>query len=151
MIPKPFWLDDDTLIAFHTENLQRFGGPEGIRNVNMLEFALARPENKHAYASVFDLAGLAAAYTYGIARNHPFVNGNKRAAYVAMEVFLLLNGFALEFYEADATTTFLSLPAGDLSEDQLATWIRDHVVRAKAYRVCAPGDLRMHSPAWHHA
>ena len=128
MIPTPFWLDRDTVIAFHYENLQRFGGPEGIRDIALLESALARPENKHVYASEFDLAGLAAAYAYGIARNHPFIDGNKRAAYVAMEVFLLVNGFALELDEADAITTFLSLAAGDLTEDQLATWIRDHMV-----------------------
>jgi death on curing protein len=128
MIPEPNWLDTEAVITFHYENLQRFGGPEGIRDMTLLESALARPINKHAYASEFDLAGLAAAYAFGIARNHPFVDGNKRAAYVAMEVFLLINGFALELDEDDAITTFRALAAGDLSEDQLATWIRNHMV-----------------------
>jgi death on curing protein len=128
MIPEPFWLDPETVIAFHNENLQRFGGPEGIRDRTMLESALARPINKHAYASEFDLAGLAAAYASGIARNHPFVDGNKRAAFVAMEVFLMINGFELELDDDDAITTFLSLAAGDLTEDELATWIREHMV-----------------------
>lgn len=127
MIPEPFWLDVDVVIAFHQENLQRFGGPEGLRDRSLLESALARPINKHAYAAEFDLAGLAAAYAYGIARNHPFVDGNKRAAYIAMETFLMLNGFNLELDEQDAITTFLSLAAGDLSEDDLATWIREHM------------------------
>jgi death on curing protein len=125
---EPFWLDLDAVIAFHNENLQRFGGPEGIRDKSMLESALSRPINKHAYASEFDLAGLAAAYAFGIARNHPFIDGNKRAAFVAMEVFLLINGYELELEEGDAITTFISLAAGDLCEDQLATWINDHMV-----------------------
>lgn len=128
MIPEPFWLDAEAAITFHNENLQRFGGPEGIRDMTLLESALARPINKHAYAAEFDLAGLAAAYAFGIARNHPFVDGNKRAAYVAMEVFLLINGYMLELDEEDAIATFRALAAGDLSEDQLATWIRDHMV-----------------------
>jgi death on curing protein len=128
MIPEPFWLDGETVIAFHNENLQRFGGPEGIRDMTMLESALSRPINKHAYASEFDLAGLAAAYAFGIARNHPFVDGNKRAAYVAMEVFLLINGYELELEDDNAITTFRALAAGDITEDQLAAWIRDHMV-----------------------
>jgi death on curing protein len=128
MISEPFWLDPDMVIAAHNENLQRFGGPEGIRDITMLESALGRPINKHAYASEFDLAGLAAAYAFGIARNHPFVDGNKRAAYIAMEVFLIINGFDLELDESDAIVTFLTLAAGELSEDKLATWIRDHMV-----------------------
>jgi death on curing protein len=128
MIPEPFWLDPETVIAFHNENLQRFGGPEGIRDRTMLESALARPINKHAYTAEFDLAGLAAAYAFGIARNHPFVDGNKRAAYVAMEVFLMINGFDLEIEDEDAIATFRALAAGDLSEDELATWIRAHMV-----------------------
>jgi death on curing protein len=128
MIPEPFWLDREVVIDFHNENLQRFGGPEGIRDLTMLESALARPINKHTYASEFDLAGLAAAYAFGIARNHPFVDGNKRAAFVAMEVFLLINGFSLEIDETDAIATFLALAAGELTEDQLASWIREHTV-----------------------
>jgi death on curing protein len=128
MIPEPFWLDPETVIAFHYENLQRFGGPEGIRDMTILESALARPINKHAYTSELDLAGLAAAYAFGIARNHPFVDGNKRAAYVAMEVFLLINGYELELEEDNAIATFRALAAGDITEDQLATWIRDHII-----------------------
>jgi death on curing protein len=128
MIPEPFWLDPETVIAFHNENLQRFGGPEGIRDRTMIESALARPINKHAYASELDLVGLAAAYAFGIARNHPFVDGNKRAAFVAMEVFLMINGFDLELEDEDAIATFRALAAGDLTEDELATWIREHMV-----------------------
>jgi death on curing protein len=128
MTPEPFWLDAEAVITFHNENLQRFGGPDGIRDMTMLESALARPINKHAYASEFDLAGLAAAYAFGIARNHPFIDGNKRVAYVAMEVFLLINGYTLELDEDDAIATIRTLAAGDLAEDQLASWLRDHMV-----------------------
>jgi death on curing protein len=96
--------------------------------MTMLESALARPINKHAYTSELDLAGLAAAYAFGIARNHPFVDGNKRAAYVAMEVLLLMNGYELELDEHDTIATFRALAAGDITEDQLAAWIRDYMV-----------------------
>jgi death on curing protein len=127
MIPEPVWLDRDMVVAFHSESLQRFGGPEGIRDEGMLESALGRPVNKHAYAAEFDLAGLAAAYAFGIARNHPFVDGNKRAAYLAMEVFLVINGFDLELDDADAIATFLGLAAGEVSEEELADWIRERM------------------------
>jgi death on curing protein len=128
MIPEPEWLVLGIVIAFHHENLQRFGGPSGIRDQTMLESALDRPKNKHAYAAEYDLAALAAAYAFGIARNHPFVDGNKRAAYVAMETFLELNGFDIEISDDSGIETFRALAAGTLSEEDLATWIRDNMV-----------------------
>lgn len=127
MIPEPVWLDRDSVIAFHEESLQRFGGPSGVRDWTMLDSALARPQNKHAYAAEFDLAGLAAAYAYGIARNHPFIDGNKRAAYLAMEVFLIINGFDLDVADEDAIAAFLGLAAGEVGEEELAAWIRERM------------------------
>jgi death on curing protein len=127
MIPEPVWLDRDSVIAFHEESLQRFGGPSGVRDRTMLDSALARPQNKHAYAAEFDLAGLAAAYAYGIARNHPFIDGNKRAAYLAMEVFLIISGFDLDVADEDAIAAFLGLAAGEVGEEELAAWIRERM------------------------
>lgn len=127
MIPEPVWLDRDSVIAFHEESLQRFGGPSGVRDWTMLDSALARPQNKHAYAAEFDLAGLAAAYAYGIARNHPFIDGNKRTAYLAMEVFLIINGFDLDVADEDAIAAFLGLAAGEVGEEELAAWIRERM------------------------
>jgi death on curing protein len=111
----------------HLQGLQMFGGPEGLRDDNMLESALARPINQFHYNNDVDIARLAATYAFGIARNHPFVDGNKRAAFLAIGLFLGKNGYSLEADRADATVTILSLAAGTLSEDDLATWIRDHM------------------------
>lgn len=105
-----------------------FGGPEGLRDDTMLESALGRPVNQFHYGGAVDLALLAAAYAFGIARNHPFVDGNKRAAFLAVGLFLGKNGQALQADQTDAIATFLSLAAGDLSEDELATWIRKRMV-----------------------
>jgi death on curing protein len=128
MVPEPTWIERAVVLAFHSESLQRFGGLEGIRDEGLLDSALSRPVNKHTYAAELDLAGLAAAYAYGIARNHPFLDGNKRAAFLAMEVFLAINRFSLEVEDADAIATFLMLAAGEVSEDQLADWIRARMV-----------------------
>jgi death-on-curing protein len=128
VLHEPVWLDTNTLIALHRECLARFGGPEGIRDRGMLESATGRPRNQQAHADHVDLAALAAAYAFGIARNHPFVDGNKRTAFIAMELFLLLNGQHLELDEPDAIATFLGLAAGSLSEQELADWIRERMV-----------------------
>jgi death on curing protein len=104
-----------------------FGGPEGLRDDNMLESALARPMNQFHYDNQVDLAHLAAAYAFGIARNHPFVDGNKRAAFLAIGLFLGKNGYLLEADQADATRIILALAAGTLTEDELATWIRTRI------------------------
>jgi death on curing protein len=127
-VKEPRWISRGGLVRGHLQGLQMFGGPEGLRDENMLESALARPINQFHYDNEVDMAHLAAAYAFGIARNHPFVDGNKRAAFLAIGLFLGKNGYTLEADQADATRTILALAAGDVTEEQLATWIRDHMV-----------------------
>ena len=122
---EPEWLDVNILLDVHAEQLVLFGGPDGVRDLGLLESALARPMNKFAYGET-DLAALAAAYGFGIARNHPFVDGNKRAAFAAIIVFLGLNGIDLVVPPANATAMILALAASDVSEESLAVWIRDN-------------------------
>lgn len=122
---EPVWLSVELVIAIHDRQLKEFGGPPGIRDQGMLESALDRPRNKFAYGEE-DLAALAAAYAYGIARNHPFVDGNKRASLLAMVVFLDLNGIDFDVPEAEIAAIILALAAGEVGEDGLARWIRDN-------------------------
>ncbi len=124
---EPRWITRDGLVRLHLQSLQMFGGPEGLRDENMLESALSRPVNQFLYASELDIAALAAAYAFGIARNHPFVDGNKRAAFLALGLFLGKNGYLLEASQPEAIAKILSLAAGDLTEDELATWIRANI------------------------
>ena len=122
---EPEWLDIDIMIDVHAEQLALFGGPDGIRDLGLLESALARPQNKFAYGET-DLAALVAAYVFGIARNHPFIDGNKRAAFASMIVFLGLNGVDFIVPPENATAMVLSLAAGEVSEESLTRWIRDN-------------------------
>jgi death-on-curing protein len=124
-VNEPIWLDVEILIDLHAEQLALFGGPDGIRDQGMLESALGRPINKFAYGET-DLAALAAAYVFGIARNHPFVDGNKRAAFGALIVFLGLNEVDFLVPPESATAMILSLAAGEVSEESLTRWIRDN-------------------------
>ena len=114
------------MLAIHEAQLAEHGGMAGVRDENLLASALARPHNVEAYGDKPDVAALAAAYAFGIARNHPFFDGNKRTAFVLMELFLNLNGWRLEGSDADCITTMLALAAGDLSEENLASWLREH-------------------------
>ena len=109
----------------HERQLAEHGGGEGIRDAGLLESALQRPLNKFGYNQP-DLFDLAAAYAYGIARNHPFVDGNKRMALVACRTFLLLNGYQLAATGQEKYKTFIGLAAGELDEDALAAWLREH-------------------------
>ena len=122
---EPIWLDVDEIIDMHAEQLARFGGPEGVRDRGLLESAMSRPVNQWHYGQT-DMAALAAAYAFGLARNHAFVDGNKRIAFHAMMVFL--RGNAIEFAPepAHATAIILSLAAGEVSEESLTRWIRDN-------------------------
>ena len=122
---EPEWLDVAIMLDVHAEQLALFGGPEGVRDSGLLESALARPINKFAYGET-DLASLAAAYAFGIAKNHPFVDGNKRAAFASLIVFLGLNGIDFAPPPEAATAVILSLAAGEVSEESLARWIRDN-------------------------
>jgi len=128
-VTEPEWLDTDIVLDIHAEQLAIFGGGDGMRDLALLESALARPLNKFAYGET-DIAALAAAYAFGIARNHLFVDGNKRAAFGAMIVFLGLNGIDLDVPPEDATAIILEVAAGEINEDGLARWLRDNWPKA---------------------
>ena len=119
------WVTVAVAQAAHAEQLAEHGGGEGVRDLGLLERAMARPLNLVGYGRP-DAADLAASYAYGIARNHPFVDGNKRTAAVVSETFLVLNGYALNATDAELVVAFLALAAGDLSEEELADWFRTH-------------------------
>lgn len=122
---EPIWLSVRDVVALHAEQLAIFGGPPGLRDAGMLNSALARPRHKWSYGEK-SLAKLAAAYGFGIARNHPFVDGNKRAAFVSLTVYLRINGIAFAPEQALATAAMLALAAGEIDEDDLAGWITDY-------------------------
>jgi len=120
------WVDIEVALAAHDEQLAEHGGAPGMRDRAMLESALARPLNLIAYGEP-DVADLAAAYAYGIARNHPFVDGNKRTALVVSETFLLINGYELTASNAEVVVAFVALAAGELDVPVLADWFRSHI------------------------
>jgi len=122
------WIDVETLRVLHAEQLAIFGGLPGLRDEGLLESAMARPMNRAAYGDV-DVHELAAAYAFGLARNHPFADGNKRAALIASELFLNANGFELTASDDEVISTFLALAAGEISEAALADWFRARVQR----------------------
>lgn len=126
---EPKWLTLEQVLAAHERQLRQFGGPSGLRDAGLLESALARAVNKWAYGER-GMAALAAAYAYGLARNHPFIDGNKRAAFVAMVLFLRLNGVRFAPDPAEATVAILGLAAGEISEESLARWISDRLPAA---------------------
>ncbi len=123
---EPVWVDRQALILLHGETLAEHGGPEGIRDNGLLDSALARPVNLHAYEPATDLERLAAAYVIGIARNHPFVDGNKRVAFLVLGLFLALNGRRLTADKVEATRAMLGVAAGEVGEEDLAEWLRAH-------------------------
>lgn len=123
------WVTREVALAAHAEQLAEHGGGEGVRDAGLLESAMMRPRNLAAYGEP-DAAALAAAYAYGIARNHPFVDGNKRTAAVVSEAFLALNGWTLGASDAELVVAFLALAAGELGEEELADWFRGHVAGA---------------------
>ncbi|MEM6493505.1 MAG: type II toxin-antitoxin system death-on-curing family toxin [Pseudomonadota bacterium] len=127
MTRKWTWIVTEVALAAHAEQLTEHGGGDGIRDIGALESAMARPRNLADYGQP-DAAALAAAYAYGIARNHPFVDGNKRTAAVVSETFLMLNGCALDATDAEVVVAFVALAAGELTEDELADWFRQRIV-----------------------
>jgi death-on-curing protein len=129
-VTEPRWLDTNIVLDVHAEQLALFGGADGVRDLGLLESALARPVNKFSYGET-DLAALAAAYAFGLAKNHPFIDGNKRAAFASIIVFLGLNGFDFDVPSEQATVIIMALAAGEVSEDSLARWIRDNWPNAK--------------------
>ena len=117
------WIDKRLLLILHDESLAEHGGAGGLRDEGLLDSALARPLNLLVYGEP-DTADLAAAYGVGLAKNHAFVDGNKRAAFLSVGLFLALNGYRLNAAQADATLTVMSLAAGDIDEAEFARWIR---------------------------
>jgi death-on-curing protein len=121
------WLREDVVVAMHSEQIAEHGGRPGIRDAVLLSSALIRPQNQAAYgvSSVFDLA---AAYAFGIISNHPFLDGNKRAGFLAAYVFLNLNGWELMASEAEVVTAVLALTVKEMDEAGLSKWLKDHTL-----------------------
>jgi death-on-curing protein len=123
---EPRWLARMVVDAIHSDQLREHGGLPGVRDENVLESALARAQQKWHYGKNTDIPVLAAAHAFGLVRNHPYRDGNKRIGFLAMVAFLGINGYAFEATDADVVTQFVALAAGEVSEDQLADWIRKH-------------------------
>lgn len=126
---EPRWLSRLVVDAIHNDQLREHGGLPGIRDENVLESALARPQQKWHYAEKPDIATLAAAYGFGLVKNHPYRDGNKRIGFLAMVTFLGINGYDLKVTDADVVTEVLALADGGVSEEELADWIRKHTAK----------------------
>jgi death on curing protein len=124
---EPQWISKKALVLLHEESLAEFGGARGMRDTGLLESALARPKNIHAYNPAATVPELAASYGYGIARNHAFVDGNKRAAFLSIGLFLASNGYRLTASPVDAIEAMLGVAAGTMSEQELSVWIGKNV------------------------
>ena len=122
----PIWLSSDLIEAVHERQLIEHGGGTGVRDRGRLESALARPQQLHAYGEDVDVVALAASYAFGLSRNHPFVDGNKRTAAVACELFLELNGHQLLAEDSELYPVFMALAAGEMEEEGLLDWLRHH-------------------------
>ena len=125
----PVWVEKEALLLLHLKSLARFGGAEGLRDEGLLESALARPKNAVHYEGQTDIAALAAAHAYGLARNHPFVDGDKRMAFMAMGVFLAINGWDLKADAVEAIQAMTALADGAIDEGQLAAWLKRNINR----------------------
>jgi death-on-curing protein len=123
------WVVDSIALAIHEAQLAEHGGLPGLRDEGLFLSAMARPQNQAAYGDRPDAADVAAAYAFGLARNHAFLDGNKRTAFVVMELFLNLNGWTLDADDANCIATMEAVAAGDLPEKDLATWLRSHITR----------------------
>jgi death-on-curing protein len=127
--PEPRWLPRVVVDAIHDDQVREHGGLPGLRDENALEAALARPQQKWHYAARVSIAGLAAAYGFGLARSHPYRDGNKRTAFLAMVTFVELNGYVFDATDAEVVAEMLALADGRVPEEELAGWVRRHVVR----------------------
>ncbi len=123
------WISRRALLYLHSASLATFGGSSGVRDEGLLDSALARPQNRFLYAPESDLCELAASYGFGITKNHPFIDGNKRAAFHSVGLFLAINGCELIADQVDAIQTMLSLAAGEISEEEFAVWVRKNTKR----------------------
>jgi death-on-curing protein len=137
------WIDRHALLLLHAESLSEHGGGEGLRDQGLLESALARPENLAAYGQP-DFADLAASYGMGLAKNHPFIDGNKRAAFLAVGLFLYLNSYRLRATQTEAALTMLAVAAGEITEAEFAAWLRDHARKrcSRGTQKAAPTSAR---------
>lgn len=131
MKAEPRWIAKKALLLLHEESLAEFGGARGLRDEGLLESALARPQNAYAYKPDITIAELAASYAFGIAKNHAFVDGNKRAAFLSIGLFLAINAYRLQADQVDAIQTMLAVARGELREDGLAAWIAQNAVVRK--------------------
>ena len=122
------WLSERLVLAMHSKALARHGGADGVRDPGLLESAEARPLNRAAYGEPDDIE-LAALYALAIGRNHPFIDGNKRTAYLALEVFLALNGLRLTATDAEAVVGILAMASGEFTDDEFILWVREHTGR----------------------
>lgn len=123
---EPRWIAKKALLLLHEESLAQFGGARGLRDEGLLDSALGRPQNAYAYNAECTIAGLAASYAFGIAKNHAFVDGNKRAAFLSIGLMLSLNGYRLTAHPVDAIQTMLAVASSALDEEGLAAWIKEH-------------------------
>jgi death-on-curing protein len=126
---EPRWISQKALLLLHEESLSEFGGARGLRDRGLLESALARSQNVRAYNPVATIAELAAAHGYGLAKNHPFLDGNKRAAFLSIGLFLAINGYRLTASQVDAIDAMLAVAAGTISEQELLIWIEKSMVK----------------------
>jgi death-on-curing protein len=124
------WIELDRVLAIHRRQIAEHGGGDGVRDLGLLESALARPRNVGTYEPDADIARLAAAYAFGIIKNHPFIDGNKRTSYVVTELFIVKNGHQLTATPAEKYLAFLSLAEGSMSEEDLTEWLRDRIQSA---------------------
>jgi death on curing protein len=125
-VKEPKWLSIAIVLSIHADQIREHGGRPGVRDEALLESALDRPRNRFNYDPKSDLASLAAAYGFGIAKNHPFIDGNKRVAFQAMYVFLAINRWTISATEPEVVRAIIDLAAGKMTEKQLATWLRKH-------------------------
>jgi death-on-curing protein len=131
---EPVWVEKQALLLLHAKSLARFGGAEGLRDEGLLDSALARPRNVFHYDGLRDIAALAASYAFGLARNHPFVDGNKRMAFMVVGLSLKANGWELTAEPVEAIRAVQALASGDIAEAQFAAWLRLHIKRLRTAR-----------------
>jgi death-on-curing protein len=124
---EPKWISKKALLMLHEEGLAQFGGPSGLRDEGLLESALARPQNTHAYNAESTLADLAASDGFGLAKNHAFLDGNKRAAFLSIGIFLSISGYKLVADQVDAIQTMLGVAGGELDERGLSAWLQENI------------------------
>jgi len=128
MRTEPLWLTRHTVGAIHHAQIRQHGGSYGVRDEGLIASALARPQNRHGYSPHSDLPEIAAAYGYGLTKNHGFVDGNKRVGFMAMYVFLALNGLEIEAAEAEVVVLMTEVASGERSEEDLAEWLRERAI-----------------------